>query len=57
MEKALQALAKMGLSEENSKKLAALLAESKKTGKVSSKKLIEALDAVDASEEQTEQVL
>ena len=55
MEKALQALAKMGLSEENSKKLAALLAESKKTGKVSSKKLIEALDAVDASEEQTEQ--
>ena len=33
MEKALQALAKMGLSEENSKKLAALLAESKKTGK------------------------
>ena len=55
MEKALQALAKMGLSEENSKKLAELLAESKKTGKVSSKKLIEALDAVDASEEQTEQ--
>ena len=55
MEKALQALAKMGLSEENSKKLADLLAESKKTGKVSSKKLIEALDAVDASEEQTEQ--
>ena len=55
MEKALQALAKLGLSEENSKKLAALLAESKKTGKVSSKKLIEALDAVDASEEQTEQ--
>ena len=55
MEKALQALEKMGLSEENSKKLAALLAESKKTGKVSSKKLIEALDAVDASEEQTEQ--
>ena len=55
MEKALQALAKMGLSEDNSKKLAALLAESKKTGKVSSKKLIEALDAVDASEEQTEQ--
>ena len=55
MEKALQALAKMGLSEENSKKLAELLAEAKKTGKVSSKKLIEALDAVDASEEQTEQ--
>ena len=55
MEKALQALAKLGLSEENSKKLAELLAEAKKTGKVSSKKLIEALDAVDASEEQTEQ--
>ena len=55
MEKVLQTLAKMGLSEENSKKLADLLAESKKTGKVSSKKLIEALDAVDASEEQTEQ--
>ena len=55
MEKALQALAKLGLSEENSKKLAELLSEAKKTGKVSSKKLIEALDAVDASEEQTEQ--
>ena len=54
MDKILQALANMGLSEENNKKLAELLAESKKTGKVSSKKLIEALDAVDATEEQTE---
>ena len=54
MDKILQALSNMGLSEENNKKLAELLAESKKTGKVSSKKLIEALDAVDATEEQTE---
>ena len=54
MEKILQALANMGLPEEARKKLAELLVESKKTGKVSSKKLIEALDAVDATEEQTE---
>ena len=54
MEKVLQALANMGLPEEARKKLAELLVESKKTGKVSSKKLIEALDAVDATEEQTE---
>ena len=54
MEKVLQALANIGLPEEARKKLAELLVESKKTGKVSSKKLIEALDAVDATEEQTE---
>ena len=54
MEKVLQALANLGLPEEARKKLAELLVESKKTGKVSSKKLIEALDAVDATEEQTE---
>ena len=54
MEKILQALANMGLPEESRKKLAELLVESKKTGKVSSKKLIETLDAVDATEEQTE---
>ena len=43
------------LSEENRAKLLALLEEGKKSGKVSSKKLVETLDAVDATEEQTEQ--
>ena len=56
MEKALEKLAKMNLSDENQKKLAALLTEGKKSGKVSSKRLIETLDAIDSSEEQTEQV-
>ncbi|MGN0978895.1 MAG: RNA polymerase sigma factor RpoD [Candidatus Avoscillospira sp.] len=55
MEKALEQLAKMELTEENRKKLTDLLVESKKTGKVSSKLLIETLDAVDATEAQTEQ--
>ncbi len=54
MEKAMEKLAALGLTEENRKKLAELLMESKKTGKVSSKKLIETLDDVDATEEQTE---
>ncbi|HIQ70165.1 MAG TPA: RNA polymerase sigma factor RpoD [Candidatus Avoscillospira stercorigallinarum] len=44
----------MGLPEEHAAKLAQLLVESKKARKISSKKLIEALDAVDASEEQIE---
>ena len=56
MEKALEKLAKMNLSDENQKKLVALLTEGKKSGKVSSKLLIETLDAIDSSEEQTEQV-
>ena len=54
MEKALEKLTRMDLSEENRKRLAELLVQSKKTGKVSSKKLIEVLDAVDATEAQTE---
>ena len=48
-------LKKMELTEENSAKLAQLLQTSKKTGKVASKTLVETLDAVDATEEQTEQ--
>ena len=56
MEKAMEKLATMHLSEENQKKLAELLAEGKKAGKVSSKRLIEVLDAVDATEAQTEQI-
>ena len=56
MEKALEKLAAMNLSEEHQKKLAELLAEGKKAGKVSSKCLIEALDAMDATETQTEQI-
>ena len=54
MEQILKALSGMGLPEEHAAKLAQLLVESKKAGKISSKKLIEALDAVDASEEQIE---
>ncbi len=55
MTKEMQLLGKMELTEENRAKLLALLEEGKKTGKVSSKKLVETLDAVDATEEQTEQ--
>ena len=55
MTKELELLSKMDLTEENRAKLQALLEESKKTGKVASKKLVETLDAVDATEEQTEQ--
>ena len=54
MEKALEKLTRMKLTEENQKKLAELLTQSKKAGKVSSKRLIETLDSVDATEEQTE---
>ena len=54
MEQILKALSGMGLPEEHAAKLTQLLVESKKAGKISSKKLIEALDAVDASEEQIE---
>ena len=55
MTKEIQLLGKMELTDENRAKLLALLEEGKKTGKVSSKKLVETLDAVDATEEQTEQ--
>ena len=51
----MELLGKLELSEENRAKLLALLEEGKKSGKVSSKKLVETLDAVDATEEQTEQ--
>ena len=54
MTKALELLSKMELTEENRAKLQALVTEAKKTGKVASKKLVETLDAVDATEEQTE---
>ncbi len=52
--KAMQMLQQMELTEENRAKLSTLVAESKKTGKVASKVLVETLDAVDATEEQTE---
>ena len=55
MTKEMGLLGKLELSEENRAKLLALLEEGKKSGKVSSKKLVETLDAVDATEEQTEQ--
>ena len=56
MEKALEKLAAMNLTDEHQKKLADLLAEGKKAGKVTSKSLIEVLDAVDATETQVEQI-
>ncbi len=55
MTKDLELLQKMELSEESRAKLAALLEEAKKTRKVASKRLVETLDSVDATEEQTEQ--
>ena len=54
MTKAMRLLGQMELTEENRAKLTALVTESKKTGKVASKVLVETLDAVDATEEQTE---
>ena len=54
MTKAMRLLGQMELTEENRAKLTALVNESKKTGKVASKVLVETLDAVDATEEQTE---
>lgn len=55
MEKALDKLKQWNLSDEHTIKLTALLTEGKKSGKVSSKLLVETLDAVDASQEQTDQ--
>ena len=55
MAKDVELLQKMELTDEARAKLTALLEESKKTKKVSSKKLVDTLDAVDATEEQTEQ--
>ena len=55
MAKDVELLQKMELTDEARTKLTALLEESKKTKKIASKKLVDALDAVDATEEQTEQ--
>jgi RNA polymerase primary sigma factor len=44
----------MDLTAENRQKLEALITEAKKTGKVSSKHLVETLDDVDATQDQTE---
>ena len=55
MGKELELLQKMNLTAENRQKLEALITEAKKTGKVSSKHLVETLDDVDATQEQTEQ--
>ena len=56
MEKALETLAQWNLTSESRQKLTQLLTESKKVGKVSSKQLVEALDAAETTEEQTEQI-
>ena len=45
----------MELTDDARTRLTALLEEAKKSGKIASKKLVETLDAVDATEEQTEQ--
>ncbi len=55
MAKDMELLQKMELTDEARTKLTALLEESKKTKKGASKKLVDTLDAVDATEEQTEQ--
>ena len=55
MEHAMNKLSKMKLNEASHKKLLTLLTDSKKTGKVSSKLLIETLDAIAATDEQAEQ--
>ena len=54
MGKELELLQKMDLTAENCQKLEALITEAKKTGKVSSKHLVETLDDVDATQDQTE---
>ena len=56
MEKALEKLAQFDLSEENRKRFADLLISGKKAGKVSSKQLVEALDAAETTQEQTDQI-
>ena len=56
MEQAMKKLALMQLQDADRKTLETLLTESKKTGKVTSKVLIETLDAMNASDEQAEQV-
>ncbi len=55
MEQSIAKLTALGLTEAGSKKLAALLKEGKQTGKISSKKLIEALDLAEATDEQADQ--
>ena len=55
MGKELELLQKMDLTAENRQKLETLITEAKKAGKVSSKHLVETLDDVDATQEQTEQ--
>ena len=55
MGKELELRQKMDLTAENRQKLETLITEAKKTGKVSSKHLVETLDDVDATQEQTEQ--
>ena len=54
MGKEMELLQKMDHTAENRQKLEALITEAKKTGKVSSKHLVETLDDVDATQDQTE---
>ena len=56
MEQMTKTIEAMNLTEAHQKLLTELMADGKKAGKVSSKRLIEVLDALDASEERTEQI-
>ena len=55
MEKAMEKLNRMDISETSRLKLLNLLTDSKKTGRVSSRQLIETLNQVEATDEQAEQ--
>lgn len=54
MEKAMEYLSGMNLSDVSQKKLMLLLTESKKAGKISSKQLIETLNSINATDEQAD---
>ena len=56
MEHTLEKLAQLNLSDESRKKLSDLIVIGKKTGKISSKQLVETLDAAEATEDQIDRV-
>ena len=56
MEQILEKLAQLNMTQENQSKLAQLLQDGKKAGKVSSKQLIQTLDAVEATDEQSDRL-
>ena len=56
MERILEKLAQLNMTQENQAKLVQLLQDGKKNGKVSSKQLIGTLDAVEATDEQSDRL-